>query len=79
MDWLLIKYVFSSTKTLSIDYFASFGIQSLATAGEELIDQSTGFERPALSVPRERGVRGAARGLEREGKGIGATHEKAQW
>ena len=54
MDWLLIKYVFSSTKTLSIDYSASFGIQSLATAGEEQIDQSTGFERPALSAPRER-------------------------
>jgi len=33
---------------------------------------------PALSVPRGRGVRGAARGLEREVKGLGATQKKAQ-
>jgi len=31
---------------------------------------------PTCSVPRERGVRGAARGLERELEGLGATQEE---
>jgi hypothetical protein len=31
---------------------------------------------PPNSVPRGRGVRGAARGLERDGKGFGATQEE---
>jgi len=38
-----------------------------APGGEEQIDPSNVFDMPhACSVPRERGVRGAARGLERE-------------
>ena len=35
------------------------------------------FSNPTGSVPRSRGVRGAARGLERELKGLGATQEES--
>jgi hypothetical protein len=69
--------VFSSTENLSTN-ISAFLRTSFGYEGERQIDLSTVPPAPANSVPRERGVRGAARGLERELKGIVATHKKAQ-
>jgi hypothetical protein len=63
-------------KILSTDISAF--LRTLCAEGERQIDLSTVPPAHANSVPRERGVRGAARGLERELKGIVATHKKAQ-
>jgi len=58
---------------------ASLRTRSIGAGSEEQIDPSTLFRRPSTKgVPRDRGVRGAARGLERELKGIGATQKEAQ-
>ena len=54
------------------------GFSPLTTAGEKQIDQSTAFDvLPREVSPATAGSGGAARGLERELKGIVATQEKA--
>jgi hypothetical protein len=50
------------------------------TKGEEQIDPINRFLRALAGVfPATAGLGGAARGLERELKGIGTTQEKTQW
>ena len=58
---------------------ASLRTRSICTGSEEQISPSTLFLQPSTrGVPRGRGVRGAARGLERELKASGRHRKKAQ-
>jgi hypothetical protein len=55
---------------------ASLRTRSVGAGSEEQINQSTVFHAPTCGVPRDRGVRGAARGLERDLKASGRHTRK---